>query len=134
MNNNQGSPALEQQAQQFPFGSEERDWSGHRGYGSDARSTDQRDASNLCSRKFIGSPPAQPGAQSFIFLRHRRMQSAAKLAPKQTVQGLLEALEDMTEKQAACFPNNGTVLLNDKTVGALRQYLHSAVEEDAEHG
>ena len=58
----------------------------------------------------------------------------SKLAPKQTVQGLLEALEDMTEKQAACFPNNGTVLLNDKTVGALRQYLHSAVEEDAEHG
>ena len=31
----------------------------------------------------------------------------SKLAPKQTVQGLLEALEDMTEKQAACFPNNG---------------------------
>lgn len=58
----------------------------------------------------------------------------SKLAPKQTVQGLLEALEDMTENQAACFPNNGTVLLNDKTVGALRQYLHSAVEEDAEHG
>ena len=57
-----------------------------------------------------------------------------KLAPKQTVQGLLEALEDMTEKQATCFPNNGTVPLNDKTVGALRQYLHSAVEEDAEHG
>ena len=40
----------------------------------------------------------------------------------------------MTEKQAACFPNNGTVLLSDKTVGTLRQYLHSAIEEDAEHG
>ena len=56
-----------------------------------------------------------------------------KLAPKQTVQGLLESLEDMTEKQAACFPNNGTVLLNVKTAGVLRRYLHSAGDEDVEH-
>ena len=53
-----------------------------------------------------------------------------KLAPKQTVQGVLESLEDMVEKQAACFPNNGTVLLNVKTVGVLRQYFHSVGEED----
>lgn len=79
----------------------------------------QRDASNLCSRKFIGSPPAQPAPN--VYIPSAQADAVrSKLAPKQTVQGLLEALEDMTEKQAACFPNNGTVLLNDKTVGALQ--------------
>ena len=48
----------------------------------------------------------------------------------------VERLLDLTNYiiDHTCFPNNGTVPLNDKTVGALRQYLHSAVEEDAEHG
>ena len=57
-----------------------------------------------------------------------------KLAPKQTVQGLLESLEDMAGKQVACFPDNGNILLNDRTVGVLRQYLCSAEEEDTAHG
>ena len=130
---NQGSPRSGAAGTAVPFGSEERDWSGH-------RATDP-----MPGVQISGTHPIYAVVNLSALHRHSLAPNVyipsaqadavrSKLAPKQTVQGLLEALEDMTEKQAACFPNNGTVLLNDKTVGALRQYLHSAVEEDAEHG
>ena len=49
-----------------------------------------------------------------------------KLEPERTVQGLLDALKDMTKRQSACFPGKNSVQLNSRTLWVLQNFLCSA--------
>ena len=54
-----------------------------------------------------------------------------KLAPKQTVHGVLESLNEMIEKQSVQFPDKEQVLLNSNTIAALVPWKCSLPEQRA---